>query len=81
MKTQPFGYLQRQMIGFMRQQIELYGFAIDRAFHIQCDRDSRRVASSLELRGVIRVDRAYDMWLVRPNYEHPMFSSLSTSQL
>lgn len=74
MKTHSFGYLQRQMIAFMRKSIELYGPGICRAFHIQSDKDSRRVAESLEKRDVIYIDRAYEMWLVRPNLDHPVFN-------
>lgn len=67
------GYLQKQMVGFMKKHIELYGPAIAQAFHIDSDADSRRVADSLEKRDIIQIDRAYEMWLVRPNLDHPVF--------
>lgn len=58
----------------MKRQIELYGPGISRAFHIHTDSDSRRIATSLERRGIIWVDRAYEMWMVVPNLDHPVFS-------
>jgi hypothetical protein len=70
------GYLQKQMVNFMIKSIELYGPAISRAFHIDSDADSRRVATSLEKRDIIQIDRAYEMWLVRPNLDHPIFKGL-----
>lgn len=72
-KTQ-LGYLQRQMVSFMRKNIELYGPVISSAFHIHDDAGSRRVATSLEKRDIIYVDRAYEMWVVRPNLDHPVFN-------
>jgi len=74
MQTKPLGYLQKQMVSFMRRNIELYGPAISNAFHIQSDAVSKRVATSLEKRDIIQVDRAYEMWLIRPNLEHPIFN-------
>jgi hypothetical protein len=74
MNAKPLGYLQRQMVSFMRHNIELYGPAISNAFHIQSDSVSKRVAASLEKRDIIQVDRAYEMWLVRPNLDHPVFN-------
>jgi hypothetical protein len=68
------GYLQKQMVSFMRKSIDLYGPAISRAFHIHSDAESRRIASSLEKRDIIYIDRAYEMWLVRPNLDHPVFN-------
>ena len=74
MNNKPFGYLQKQMISFMRKSIEIYGPGIAQAFHIHSDPDSRRIATSLEKRDVIYIDRAYEMWLVRPNLDHPVFN-------
>ena len=74
MNTQPLGYLQKQMVSFMKRQINLYGPGISRAFSIDTDSDSRRVATSHERRGIIWVDRAYEMWTVVPNLDHPVFS-------
>lgn len=74
MNSRPFGYLQKQMINFMRRSINLYGPAIVHAFHIHTDAESRRVATSLEKRGIIYIDRAYEMWLVRPNLDHYVFN-------
>ena len=74
MNNRPLGYLQKQMVNFMRRHIALYGPAISRAFHIDSDRVSRNVALSLEKRDIIYIDKAYEMWLVRPNLDHPVFN-------
>ncbi len=68
------GYLQKQMVSFMRKNISLYGPAISHAFCIHSDAASRRIASSLEKRDIIYIDRAYEMWEVRPNLDHPVFN-------
>ncbi len=68
------GYLQRQMVSFMRRSISLYGPGISRAFSIHADADSRRIAASLEKRGIVYLDRAYEMWTVVPNLDHPVFA-------
>lgn len=76
MTNTQLGYLQRQMVNFMRRSITLYGPGISRAFSIQTDADSRRVANSLEKRGIVHLDRAYEMWTVVPNLDHPVFSDM-----
>ncbi len=74
MTKAPLGYLQKQMISFMRKYINLYGPAISHAFCVHDDAASRRIASSLEKRDIIYIDRAYEMWSVRPNLDHPVFN-------
>jgi hypothetical protein len=41
------GYLQKQMVSFMRKSIDLYGPAISRAFHIHSDAESILIGSFL----------------------------------
>jgi hypothetical protein len=62
------------MVSFMRKNIRIYGPAISHAFCIHSDAASRRIASSLEKRDIIYIDRAYEMWEVRPNLDHPVFN-------
>lgn len=70
------GYLQRQMVNFMQRSMALYGPGISKAFSIHTDADSRRVANSLEKRGIVHLDRACEMWTVVPNLDHPVFNSI-----
>lgn len=60
-QTRPLGAYQRDMIDSI-----LSG---GNRCHIQRDPVSRRVASSLEARGIIKVDRAYECWIVRVKKE------------
>jgi hypothetical protein len=70
----PFGYLQRQMIAYIKRSYELDLVRWAKAFHIDTSSETRRVAESLERRGVVAIDRAYDCWVIRPNYDHYVFN-------
>jgi hypothetical protein len=72
MKTPPLGYLQRQMINFMRKHKNLA--SCHWFFHLHDDRESQRIANSLERRGIICIDKSYTMWLIKPNYAHVAFN-------
>jgi hypothetical protein len=58
-----FGYLQRHMIGFLERS---YG-AIGRKdrHYIGRDRESKRVAESLERRNLVKINRDFCNWTVR----------------
>ena len=70
----PFGYLQKQMIAYIKRSYELDLGRWAKAFHIDTSAETRRVAESLERRGVVAIDRAYDCWVIRPNYDHYVFN-------
>lgn len=56
------GYLQQHMINFVR----MYANGDrQRFFHIARDRETRRVAKSLEKKGLIRItNTAYECWVI-----------------
>jgi hypothetical protein len=70
----PFGYLQKQMITYIKRSYELDLVRWCKSFDIDEDAETRRIAESLERRGVVAIDRAYDRWVIRPNYDHYVFN-------
>jgi len=60
MNTLSLGPLQKDMLRYVLK----YG-SDGRRFYIQQDRDSRRVATSLERRGILAVNRDFECWTVR----------------
>jgi hypothetical protein len=74
MSTRPLGYLQRQMVSYIRSNLNLYRHTHCKAFSIDTDSLSRRVATSLERRDIIAIDRAFERWMIYPNPDHNVFN-------
>lgn len=60
--------MQRDMIGFARRYSQFYRESADhpvaKRFSIAMDRDTRRVAESLESRGLIGINRDCGNWII-----------------
>jgi hypothetical protein len=74
MNDRPLGYLQRQMVSFIRRNLPLYEHTHCKAFSISTDTVSRRVATSLEKRDIVAIDRAFERWMIYPNPQHKVFN-------
>ena len=74
MNDRPLGYLQRQMVNFIRRNLPLYEHTHCKAFSIDTDSLSRRIATSLERRNILTIDRAFERWMIYPNAKHQIFN-------
>lgn len=61
MTTRKIGWRQQDMLDFVRRNAKGDKTKI---FHIHKDMQSKRVALSLEKRGLIKVDKTYDDWSI-----------------
>lgn len=61
--TKGLGYYQKHMLNFLKKMYALHNE--NRMHSISREREMRRVATSLEKRGLVIVNRDFECWTVR----------------